>query len=838
MLTQALLLGIFVLGAQCYYGDLDALPEGPSPFAAAHSQWNWRLPDLYTAESRNKEFAEGRDIEEVTERDREPLAPDYTDPGSRPKDEKHKPAPQPPSYNPSALPGGVVDVDASGFGFPQIPDTFGFTSTFSNRRPDGSDFFGLGGLGGFFGPIAERKPWWKGENVCIEREETTDDEDGEVQSRENTTEAEKVPNFFSTSISLSNCQQTPSKYECITKINNHGVVKTFVVRYKCCYGYKRTENSPGCTKKIDLLPLLPAIEDVGGKEFRNLIRATDLEDRFNSENLTVFVPTDMALTEFSEKMTELNQVDLHVEAARRRRQVKNPVSSKNLVLNHILPGFVDISELSNEDILYSENDNSTIRLNIYPTRNYGKMITANCARVRKGDNLATNGIVHVIEGVLNPVSQNVLEIIAEHPQLKNLNEALKNSDLVKNFKPNGHYTVFAPTDEAFNKLAESSKQKLLKGDACASTILKHHIVAHTVCSSAIIGNATTHNVDGELLNLQRTDEDVLYFENNAKIVKTDILGTNGVIHLIDVVVIPDSALYIGQALKSENLTKFQDIIEKAGLADEIDSMKNVTVFAPSNEAFSNPETTKLLDEIKDDKDKLKELVLYHTVQGRLESCDMNNNALLKTNNNDKILRLNLYSTLPVFTNIINRATVNCARLTGYDEKSCGSVIHEVGSVLVPPTRNLLETLNGDENYSVVSQLLKGTDLESILKDSTQSLTFLAPSNDAFSRLEVGELKSLMEDKNKASLLLKNHILTEVLCCSGVGPQTWGFNSLVPTLSHQHQSVARVGNHIRIGSAAVVSCDKITTNGVIHSINKLLIPQQARTPGFGFFLFDF
>lgn len=90
-----------------------------------------------------------------------------------------------------------------------------------------------------------------------------------------------------------------------SRINNHGVVKTFVVRYKCCYGYKRTENSPGCTKKIDLLPLLSAIDDVGGKEFRNLIRATDLEDRFNNENLTVFVPTDMALTEFSEKMTEL-----------------------------------------------------------------------------------------------------------------------------------------------------------------------------------------------------------------------------------------------------------------------------------------------------------------------------------------------------------------------------------------------------------------------------------------------------------------------------------------------------------------------------------------------------
>lgn len=71
-------------------------------------------------------------------------------------------------------------------------------------------------------------------------------------------------------------------------------------------------------------------------------------------------------------------------------------------------------------------------------------------------------------------------------------------------------------------------------------VLKHHFTAHTICSSAIIGNATTHNVEGEILNMERTPDDELIFEGKAKIVKPDIVATNGVIHLIDQVIIPDS----------------------------------------------------------------------------------------------------------------------------------------------------------------------------------------------------------------------------------------------------------------------------------------------------------
>lgn len=254
------------------------------------------------------------------------------------------------------------------------------------------------------------------------------------------------------------------------------------------------------------------------------------------------------------------------------------------------------------------------------------------------------------------------------------------------------------------------------------------------------------------------------------------MATNGVIHLIDTILIPDSALHINDALKNENLTKFYELINDAGIVEDIDNLKNATVFAPSNEAFTDAKTVKYLDEIKNDKEKLKDLILYHTLTGELQSSDMNNNALLKTNDHDKELRLNLYSTvsvslvyficlicfcfqLPLFSNVINRATINCARIIGFDQKSCGSVIHEVNKVLIPPSENILDFIHKDEKYSTLSKIIKDTEVEKLLQDNNSSITLLAPTDETFAAVDEAELKSLMEDKEKAVAVIKNHILS-------------------------------------------------------------------------------
>lgn len=75
-------------------------------------------------------------------------------------------------------------------------------------------------------------------------------------------------------------------------------------------------------------------------------------------------------------------------------------------------------------------------------------------------------------------------------------------------------------------------------------ILKYHIIPHTVCSSAISGNVTTHNIEGELMNFERYEDDRLIIDGKVEIIKPDIMASDGVVHFIDTVILPDSGNFI------------------------------------------------------------------------------------------------------------------------------------------------------------------------------------------------------------------------------------------------------------------------------------------------------
>lgn len=98
-------------------------------------------------------------------------------------------------------------------------------------------------------------------------------------------------------------------------------------------------------------------------------------------------------------------------------------------------------------------------------------------------------------------------------------------------------------------------------------------------------------------------------------------------------------------------------------------------------------------------------------------------------------------------------------MIGFDEKACGSVIHEVNKILVPPTQNILEIIGTTDKYSTLRTILKDTEVETILQQSNQSLTFLAPTDETFAAMDEKDRKVLLEDKEKANIVLKNHVLT-------------------------------------------------------------------------------
>lgn len=117
--------------------------------------------------------------------------------------------------------------------------------------------------------------------------------------------------------------------------------------------------------------------------------------------------------------------------------------------------------------------------------------------------------------------------------------ALQAADLVETLRGDGPFTVFAPTDDAFSKLPAGTLESLLepKNKAKLQAILTYHVVAGNVMASEVVNLSSAKTVNGKTLKIRVNNGSVMI--DNAKVIKTDIATSNGVIHIIDTVVIPN-----------------------------------------------------------------------------------------------------------------------------------------------------------------------------------------------------------------------------------------------------------------------------------------------------------
>ncbi|MHC4758319.1 MAG: fasciclin domain-containing protein [Planctomycetota bacterium] len=116
--------------------------------------------------------------------------------------------------------------------------------------------------------------------------------------------------------------------------------------------------------------------------------------------------------------------------------------------------------------------------------------------------------------------------------------AIKAADLVQTLKGKGPFTVFAPTDEAFGKLPDGTVEDLLKpqNKQKLASILTYHVVAGKVMAADVVKISSAKTVNGQSLTVKVQGSAVMV--DNAKVIKTDIQCSNGVIHVIDEVVLP------------------------------------------------------------------------------------------------------------------------------------------------------------------------------------------------------------------------------------------------------------------------------------------------------------
>ena len=206
---------------------------------------------------------------------------------------------------------------------------------------------------------------------------------------------------------------------------------------------------------------------------------------------------------------------------------------------------------------------------------------------------------------------------------------------------------------------------------------------------------TTYNILNEkmVFELEKSETEAedgkLVINNQAKLIETDLMGSNGVLHVIDTVLPTDSGMPVSNTLENHNLTIFKRLIDQGEFQDDFDTYQNVSYFIPSDKAFQYSELGSYwMQKLQENPDSLKgnpdlkHFLEYHVAEPLVKTCDFQVKMMPTKARDD--LRINLYTTHPVFVNVMNRATVNCARLMHFDDESCGSVVHEVDKVLEPP----------------------------------------------------------------------------------------------------------------------------------------------------------
>jgi uncharacterized surface protein with fasciclin (FAS1) repeats len=136
----------------------------------------------------------------------------------------------------------------------------------------------------------------------------------------------------------------------------------------------------------------------------------------------------------------------------------------------------------------------------------------------------------------NHEKQDIVDTAVAAGSFKTLAAALEAAGLVETLKGEGPFTVFAPTDEAFAKLPEGTVESLLKDKEKLTRILLYHVVSGNVMAKDVIKLKSAKTVEGSSVKIRAGDGKVMV--DNANVVKTDIAASNGVIHVIDTVIIP------------------------------------------------------------------------------------------------------------------------------------------------------------------------------------------------------------------------------------------------------------------------------------------------------------
>jgi uncharacterized surface protein with fasciclin (FAS1) repeats len=215
--------------------------------------------------------------------------------------------------------------------------------------------------------------------------------------------------------------------------------------------------------------------------------------------------------------------------------------------------------------------------------------------------------------------KDIVDIAAEDGRFTTLVAAVQAAGLVDALKGEGPLTVFAPTDDAFAALPEGTVEALLADIPALTNILLYHVVEGKVMASDVVELSQAQTLQGQYLDISVEDGKVMV--DGAQVILTDIEASNGVIHVIDAVLLPETRDIVDIAAEDGRFTTLVAAVQAAGLVDALKADGPLTVFAPTDDAFAKlPAGT--VDSLLADIPTLTDILLYHVVEGKVMASDV------------------------------------------------------------------------------------------------------------------------------------------------------------------------------------------------------------------------
>ncbi len=581
----------------------------------------------------------------------------------------------------------------------------------------------------------------------------------------------------------------------------------------------------------------------GNSNFSTLLTALqiypDLVQALGDENgeFTVFAPDNDAFNSFiaeDGRFSGVNDV------------VADTAALRTILQYHVVPGTLTSNDLSDGDSIATlEGPNIGIE-------NNGGSITLNSrVNVKTGtgvfDISATNGVIHGIDNVLLPPSlrqpdvDNIAEIATETDALSSLVQALvRTPGLLETAGDDAaDITVFAPTNEAFASLLNTlNTARGLEGDAAYESVddiplfvlervLQYHILAGGKLAADLGTEETT--LEGESLTIDATSGVVINDGVNVDGTLNNIEASNGVVHVIDQVLLPSIAtLPLGTVLEPAvynadgAFTTLIAALEEAELVETLaDGEATYTVFAPTNDAFADFIAAN--DGIADAEallasDALTNILLYHVLGQEVPSSAVPGEG-------DAPAYLSTLSPGPEETNVSLKAgpgfTLNGnvdINTNLVDITTDNGIVHVLNGVLTPPS--VVDLAVNDGRFTELVSALTSADLVGTLSGDGP-FTVFAPTDDAF-----GALESVPTGDDLVNVLLyhvaNGNVTAGELSDGDVIETLTGASDNDFQVNVANDGVTITANS-NSGDVNIIITDIQGTNGVVHAVDAVLLP---------------